>query len=205
MSRHFERPLIAALAAAGLTISGCGGEPQARQATEPASPASPAAAAASPTASVTAEASPEPTAVAPSPPGAQLTAGAATETPSSPAAAAGTTITTGDSDFGAMLFDASKQAIYLFDAETTSRPECYDACAEAWPPVLTSGAPRVAGAARADLLGTTKRRDGTTQVTYAGHPLYYYAHERPGQVLCHDVDEYGGLWLVVTPSGRPAA
>jgi hypothetical protein len=53
--------------------------------------------------------------------------------------------------------------------------------------------------------GTTQRRDGTTQVTYAGHPLYYYAHEGRGQVLCHDVVEFGGTWLVVTPTGEPAA
>jgi hypothetical protein len=59
--------------------------------------------------------------------------------------------------------------------------------------------------ARAQHLGTTERTDVTTQVTYAGHPLYYSAHEGPGQVLCHNVREFGGLWLVVTPSGGPAA
>lgn len=108
------------------------------------------------------------------------------------------------SDFGPMLFDASGQAIYLFDKETGSRPACYGACAEAWPPVLTAGAPEGQGKVRAALLGTTRRRDGSTQVTYAGHPLYYYAHEGKDQVLCHNVREYGGLWLVVTPGGEPA-
>jgi predicted lipoprotein with Yx(FWY)xxD motif len=103
-----------------------------------------------------------------------------------------------------MLFDASRQAIYLFDKERTTTPECYRACAVAWPPVLTKGLPRAAGAVRAGLLGTTKRTDGTRQVTYAGHPLYYYAHEGKGEVTCHDVREYGGLWLVVTPQGKPA-
>jgi hypothetical protein len=53
------------------------------------------------------------------------------------------------------------------------------------------------------LLGTIKRNDGTTQVIYNGHPLYYYAHEGPAQVLCQNVDEFGGLWLVVTPDGEP--
>lgn len=103
-----------------------------------------------------------------------------------------------------MLFDATGQAIYLFDKETTPRPRCYGECADAWPPVLTTGPPRAREATRDDLLGTVRRRDGSTQVTYAGHPLYYYAHEGPGQVLCHDVVEYGGLWLVVTPDGTPA-
>ena len=58
--------------------------------------------------------------------------------------------------------------------------------------------------ARPSLLGTTVRRDGSRQVTYAGHPLYSYAHEGKYQVLCHDVEEYGGVWLVVRPDGRPA-
>jgi len=113
-------------------------------------------------------------------------------------------IITGPSDFGTMLFDRGDQAIYLFDKEQSSRPECYGKCAQAWPPVLTGGAPKAHGSAREGLLGTVQRRDGTTQVTYGGHPLYFYAHEGPGQVLCHDVEEYGGVWLVVTPSGAPA-
>jgi len=116
----------------------------------------------------------------------------------------GTEITTGPSDYGAMLFDVRGQAIYLFDAETTSKPECYGACAAAWPPVLTKGQPDPGGDARAALLGATKRRDGSLQVTYDGQPLYFYAHEGPGQVLCHDIEEYGGLWLVVTPAGDAA-
>jgi predicted lipoprotein with Yx(FWY)xxD motif len=103
-----------------------------------------------------------------------------------------------------MLFDASGQAIYLFEKERASTPACYGACAEAWPPVLTEGPPKGAGRVRSRLLGTTQRKDGSLQVTYAGHPLYYYAHEGKNQVLCHNVSEYGGLWLVVTPSGEPA-
>jgi predicted lipoprotein with Yx(FWY)xxD motif len=104
-----------------------------------------------------------------------------------------------------MLFDRSGQAIYLFDKEATSRPECYRACATAWPPVLTHGPARATGAVRESLLGTTERTDGPSQVTYAGHPLYYYAHEDPHQVLCHNVTDFGGRWLVVTPDGLPAA
>jgi predicted lipoprotein with Yx(FWY)xxD motif len=125
-----------------------------------------------------------------------------TATPSGPVAH-GITITTSDSDFGPMLFDRAGQAIYLFEKETTSRPDCYGDCAVAWPPVLTTGSPQATGAVRADLLGTVHRDDGSTQVTYGGHPLYFYAHESPGQVLCHDVVDYGGRWLVVTPDGTP--
>jgi hypothetical protein len=65
--------------------------------------------------------------------------------------------------------------------------------------------PQAVGAVRAELLGTVARDDGSTQVTCAGHPLYFYAHEGPGQVLCHDVVEFGGRWLAVTPEGTAAA
>lgn len=116
----------------------------------------------------------------------------------------GTTLISSGSEFGPMLYDASGQPVYLFTAESGSSPACYGDCAEDWPPVLTSGAARAAAGVRAGLLGTTRRSGGDTQVTYDGHPLYYYAHEGKYQVLCHDVDEYGGTWLVVRPDGRPA-
>jgi predicted lipoprotein with Yx(FWY)xxD motif len=117
----------------------------------------------------------------------------------------GATIEAAASDYGTILFDEGNQAIYLFDKEEGRRSECYGACAEAWPPVLTEGEPRAAAGANTGLLGTTRRDDGTTQITYGGHPLYYYAHEEPGQVLCHNVAEFGGLWLVVTPEGNPVS
>jgi predicted lipoprotein with Yx(FWY)xxD motif len=114
----------------------------------------------------------------------------------------GTEVKLADSQFGSILFDGDGQAIYLFDKETSSKPDCYGGCAEAWPPVLTEGEPVAANGVEASLLGTTKREDGSVQVTYDGHPLYYYAHEGPGEVLCHGVDEFGGLWLVVEQTGN---
>jgi predicted lipoprotein with Yx(FWY)xxD motif len=114
----------------------------------------------------------------------------------------GTEITVSSSQFGDIVFNAENQAIYLFDKETSSTPECYGACAAAWPPVLTEGEPVASGAAKQGLLGTTERDDGSTQVTYAGQPLYYYAHEGPGEVLCHNVSEFGGLWLVLDAGGQ---
>jgi len=119
--------------------------------------------------------------------------------------ATGVTITTAGSDFGEVLFDGTGQAIYLFDKETTGVPDCYGDCAVAWPPVLTEGSPVAGAGTMTDLLGTTPRTDGSTQVTYAGHPLYYYAHEGKNVVTCHNVSEFGGLWLVVTPTGQAAA
>jgi predicted lipoprotein with Yx(FWY)xxD motif len=68
--------------------------------------------------------------------------------------------------------------------------------------VLTDGAPEAAGDATAKLLGTTERRDGSTQVTYDGRPLYYYVDDPRGQILCHGVVEFGGVWLAVQPDGE---
>jgi predicted lipoprotein with Yx(FWY)xxD motif len=119
------------------------------------------------------------------------------------AAARGTTIKVVDSEYGRILADGRGQAVYLFDRETTRRPRCYGACAEAWPPVFAKGRPRAGGDARQGLLGVTRRRDGRRQVTYRGRPLYFYVHDSPGRVLCHDVREFGGLWLVVRPDGTP--
>jgi predicted lipoprotein with Yx(FWY)xxD motif len=126
--------------------------------------------------------------------------------PSEPSSApeSGTAINAGPSDFGPMLFDARNQAIYIWESEDSETPECYDDCAEAWPPVLTDGAPTARGEVDASLLGTTKRRDGGTQVTYNGQPLYFYAHEGPGEVKCHNVATHGGLWWVVRPNGKRA-
>jgi predicted lipoprotein with Yx(FWY)xxD motif len=117
------------------------------------------------------------------------------------ASAKGITIATGDSQFGEILFDGDQRAIYLFDKESTAESECYGACAEAWPPVLTEGEPQAADAVESGLLGTTGRDDGTTQVTYDGQPLYYYVDDPPGEVLCHKVEEFGGLWLVLGADG----
>lgn len=124
--------------------------------------------------------------------------------PTSEPAKKGTRIVASDSEFGPMLFDATGQAIYLFDIETTSKPECYDACAEAWPPVLTDGKPVAGQGVEGSLLATTKRADGTRQVTYNDHPLYFYAHEGKREVKCHDVLLNGGNWYVVQPGGDAA-
>jgi predicted lipoprotein with Yx(FWY)xxD motif len=113
----------------------------------------------------------------------------------------GTTIKLAASDYGEILFDGEDQAIYLFDTEDSTNPACYGPCAEAWPPVLTDGRPRAAGGVKQRLLGTTKRRDGSLQATYNGHPLYYY-DEPPGVVSCQDVFEFGGTWLVVDGAGN---
>jgi predicted lipoprotein with Yx(FWY)xxD motif len=62
--------------------------------------------------------------------------------------------------------------------------------------------PKAGAGARQSLLGTTRRNDGSLQVTYGGRPLYYYVGDGKGQILCQNVDEFGGLWLILRGSGR---
>ena len=121
------------------------------------------------------------------------------------AAAIGTTIKTSDSQYGQVLFDGDDRAIYYFNKESGSKSECYGGCAEAWPPVLTEGDPQAGSGAQAGMLETTQRDDGTTQVTYDGHPLYYYVDDPKGEVACHNISEFGGLWLAVQGNGQPVS
>ena len=113
------------------------------------------------------------------------------------------TVTAHASRFGKVLFDGSGRALYLFKRDTSSRSTCSGACAKAWPPFLTRRAPKAGTGARASLLGTTKRANGTRQVTYAGHPLYRYTGDKkPGQIKCENAVTFGGRWLVVSPAGK---
>ncbi len=115
------------------------------------------------------------------------------------------TLTVRNTRYGAILFDGRGRALYGFTRDERGGPsQCYGACATAWPVQYARKAQLRAGpGVKRSLLGTTRRRDGRRQVTYNGWPLYYYVDDvRPGQVTCQNVDEFGGLWLVVRPSGQ---
>ena len=112
------------------------------------------------------------------------------------------TLTVRSSQYGPMLFDGSNQALYAFTRDPRGRSACYGACATAWPPYIVSGRLRPGKGTTRSLFGTTRCRDGRRQLTYAGRPLYYYVHDPVGQVLCQNVFEFGGLWLVVRGSGK---
>jgi predicted lipoprotein with Yx(FWY)xxD motif len=115
----------------------------------------------------------------------------------------GQAITTRTGRYGRILTDGGGRTIYLFTHDRSSASTCYGRCAAAWPPVLTRGAPRALGGLSRSA-GTTRRRDGRVQVTFGGHPLYYYVGDvRPGEILCQNVDEFGGTWLVVSRDGAP--
>ena len=106
------------------------------------------------------------------------------------------------SAYGSVLFDGRGRALYLFTKDGRGPTRCYGACADAWPPATVSGRPRAGHGVRASLLGTTRRRGGARQLTYAGQPLYYYVGDGRGEIKCQAVAEFGGTWLVVAPSGR---
>ena len=122
-----------------------------------------------------------------------------------PAQAAGASVSVRDSDrYGRYLTDGAGRTLYLFTRERGSASRCYGACARAWPPLLTRCAPRAGRGARRSLLGTTRRRDGSRQVTYGGHPVYYdFRERRAGQIFCQNVVEFGGTWLLVNGRGGP--
>ncbi|HMJ34938.1 MAG TPA: hypothetical protein VK501_13580 [Baekduia sp.] len=120
-------------------------------------------------------------------------------TPSAKAA----TISTADHGLGAMLVDSQGRTLYLWQADTGKASTCDGACAQAWPPVTTSGAPKAGGAVKSSLLGTTKRSDGSTQVTYAGHPLYRFAGDTAaGDTSGQNSNGFGAPWFVVAPGGQ---
>ncbi len=119
------------------------------------------------------------------------------------AAYGATTVKTTHGKLGTFLVGPKGRTLYLFKADKSTKSTCYDACATAWPPLLTSGKPKAAGKAKASLLGTTKRKDGKLQVTYKGHPLYYFIQDKKaGDTKGQDLNAFGASWYVVAPSGK---
>jgi predicted lipoprotein with Yx(FWY)xxD motif len=113
------------------------------------------------------------------------------------------TVTVGGSAYGKIVFDGRGFALYAFTKDARGRSACSGACATAWPPYIVKSRARAGAGVKGSLLGVTKRPGGKLQATYAGRPLSYYVGDRkPRQVLCQNVNEFGGLWLVVRPSGK---
>ncbi len=101
--------------------------------------------------------------------------------------------------FGSILVDSKGMTLYLFTTDKPNTSNCYGKCASFWPPLLTSGAPMAGAGLDASKLGTTKRTDGTEQVTYNSWPLYYFAKDKqPGDTNGQKIQ---GTWFVVSPSG----
>ena len=117
------------------------------------------------------------------------------------AASKTSTVTVRPSAYGKILFDGNGRALYAFTKDPRHRSVCTGTCAKKWPPYVLQTRAKAAPGVKASLLGTTRRPDGRTQVTYNGRPLYYYVGDPVGQVRCQNVSEFGGLWLVVRANG----
>jgi predicted lipoprotein with Yx(FWY)xxD motif len=129
---------------------------------------------------------------------------ASTPTPSTvPSPSTPDTLSLASSRYGPIMVDGQGHTLYLFDAERSTTPRCYGACAAAWPPLLTTTSPAAGTDLSQALIGTASRSDGSMQVTYNGHALYLYVGDRsPGEIKCQAVIEYGGGWYVVDAQGN---
>jgi predicted lipoprotein with Yx(FWY)xxD motif len=105
----------------------------------------------------------------------------------------------------AILVDSKGFTLYDFNKDKGTKSACYGACAKGWPPLTTSSTPQAMNGAEASKLGTTKRSDGTMQVTYAGHPLYTFVEDtKPGEAKGNDVSAFGAQWYALKSNGEEA-
>jgi predicted lipoprotein with Yx(FWY)xxD motif len=120
----------------------------------------------------------------------------------STATASGVSIGTAKGSDGTYLTGASGRALYLWVADSNGKSSCSGACAKAWPPLISTATPSASGGVTAAELGTITRPDGTKQVTYKGHPLYYFiADSSPGKIKGQGSNSFGAKWWLVAPSG----
>jgi predicted lipoprotein with Yx(FWY)xxD motif len=118
-------------------------------------------------------------------------------------ATSGAKVKTRTTSLGRIVVNAGGRSLYLFEKDKNGKSACYGQCAKYWPPLLTRGKPVAGAGVKAKLLGVTKRKNGTRQVTYAGHPLYRYTLDtRAGQTTGQGTTLFGGGWDVVAPSGK---
>jgi len=114
-----------------------------------------------------------------------------------------TTIKLGENpEYGAYLVDGAGNSLYLFEADPLGQSTCYDECAQEWPPIIATDVVKAGDGVVAYKLATTDRKDGTSQVTYDGHPLYQYAKDKhPGQTKGQDIKDDGAEWYLMHADG----
>ena len=113
------------------------------------------------------------------------------------------TVTLHATKLGKVLATRTGMTLYLFKADKKGKSACYGQCATYWPPLLKKGSLTAGTGLKAKLLGTTKRKNGTRQVTYAGHPLYRFKLDKhAGEVEGQGQDFFGGKWYVLSAAGR---
>ncbi|HSR94280.1 MAG TPA: hypothetical protein VLK56_05395 [Solirubrobacterales bacterium] len=121
-------------------------------------------------------------------------------------AAATTVSAAGNPKLGMILVNSSGLTLYDFQKDNGTESTCYGSCAKVWPPLTTSEAPTAGEGAMSSKLGTSKRTDGTTQVTYGGHPLYTYSADMsPGEANGNGITSFGGSWHALDSTGAEAA
>jgi predicted lipoprotein with Yx(FWY)xxD motif len=142
--------------------------------------------------------------VVPSAAGSSAEAHSTSQSPT--ASATGSVVSAASSPkLGKIIVDSRGLTLYDFRKDEGGKSACYGSCAGVWPPLLTKGAPQAGGGATASQLGTDKRKDGTVQVTYAGHPLYtYVGDKKPGDTAGNAITEFGASWHALRQSGAEA-
>jgi predicted lipoprotein with Yx(FWY)xxD motif len=129
--------------------------------------------------------------------------GGGSSSTSAAASSAKTTVSAQKTSLGTILVGANGRTLYLFEKDTGPKSTCFGACAQGWPPLTATGAATAGNGADASKLGTVSRGDGTKQVTYAGHPLYFFVNDKAaGDTNGQHVDAFGAEWYVVAPSGE---
>jgi predicted lipoprotein with Yx(FWY)xxD motif len=119
-----------------------------------------------------------------------------------PAATGAPTVAVASSSVGQILVDGSGRTLYLFEADMPASSSCYGACVGVWPAVVSAGQPVVGPGITPTLVSTTMRKDGTLEVVYNGHPLYYFTGDKkPGDVTGQGLNSFGAAWYVVSPAG----
>ena len=128
---------------------------------------------------------------------------AAVAVPAATSATGGVTVKVAKSKLGAIVVDSRGMTLYDFPPDKAGKSTCYGACAALWPPLLTKTKPLAGVGVHTALLGTTKRKDGKLEVTYNGHPLYFFVQDRkPGQTTGQGVNQFGAPWWVLSPAGK---
>ncbi len=119
------------------------------------------------------------------------------------AGSGGAALAVATSKAGQILVDGKGRALYLFEADRGAVSSCTGACAKAWPPYTVTGTPQAGAGVTAGLIATTTRSDGTHEVTYNGHPLYYFAGDRAaGTTAGQGLKAFGAGWYVLAPNGN---
>jgi predicted lipoprotein with Yx(FWY)xxD motif len=130
-------------------------------------------------------------------------ASSGTPRPTATKTAGGAALAMRTTELGPTLVDSQGRTLYLFEQDKTAASTCNGACAGIWPPLITNGKPQAKAGISAAKLGTSTRSDGKLEVTYGGHPLYYYVSDtKPGQLSGEGLDQFGATWDALAPSGK---